>query len=126
MFLSSSLRLTKISVFWEQQGLQTFRPTVQITRSQAASQPAFDRHFSQLGDEYGAVHAINLLGTRENEATLTEAYSAHLRALQATGGLDLGITHYDFHNHVKLTGHDSVIEIRLVVMTADASFAKPL
>lgn len=106
--------LTSIIVFWEQQGLQTFRPTVQITRSQAASQPAFDRHFAQLGEEYGAIHAINLLGTRENEATLTEAYSAHLRALQATVGLDLGITHYDFHNHVKLTGHDSVIEIRLV------------
>jgi synaptojanin len=101
-------------VFWEQQGLQTFRPTVQITRSQAASQPAFDRHFQQMAEEYGAIHAINLLGTRENEATLTEAYSNHLRALQAGGGIDVAITHYDFHNHVKLTGHDSVVEIRCV------------
>jgi hypothetical protein len=67
-----------------------------------------------MAEEYGAIHAINLLGTRENEATLTEAYSNHLRALQAGGGIDAAITHYDFHNHVKLTGHDSVVEIRWV------------
>ncbi|PVF99952.1 DNase I-like protein [Serendipita vermifera] len=103
-----------VPLFWEQQGLQTFRPTVQITRSQAASQPAFDRHFADLADHYGAVHALNLLGTRENEATLTDAYSSHLKALQSTGGIDIGITHYDFHHHVKLTGHDSVIEIRRI------------
>lgn len=102
-------------MFWEQQGIQTFRPTVQITRSQTASQPAFDKHFAQLAEEYGGVHAINLLGTKENEAILTEAYAAHLRALQSAGGIDLGITHYDFHNHVRLTGHDSVVEIRFPV-----------
>ncbi|KAG8871354.1 inositol polyphosphate 5-phosphatase [Serendipita sp. 405] len=101
-----------VPLFWEQQGLQTFRPTVQITRSQAASQPAFDRHFAQQAEEYGAVHAINLLGTRENEATLTDAYAAHLRALQSLGSFDIGITHYDFHDQVKKYGHDSVTEIR--------------
>ena len=101
-------------VFWEQQGLQTFRPTVQITRSQPASQPAFDRHFTSITAEYDASHAINLLGTRENEAVLTDAYSRHLRQLQGLDVLDLGITHYDFHNQVKLGGHDSVVEIRYV------------
>ena len=101
-------------VFWEQQGLQTFRPTVQITRSQQASQPAFDRHFTSVIEEYDAVHAINLLGTRENEASLTDAYSRHLRQLQGLGELDVGIAHYDFHNQVKLGGHDSVVEIRYV------------
>lgn len=101
-----------VTVFWEQQGLQTFRPTVQITRSQAASQPAFDRHFQALSEEYGPIHAINLLGTRENEATLTEVYSNHLKILQSSGGVDIAVTHYDFHQHVKMTGHDSVIEIR--------------
>jgi hypothetical protein len=101
-------------VFWEQQGLQTFRPTVQITRSQPASQPAFDRHFTSITEEYYASHAINLLGTKENEAALTDAYSRHLRQLQGLGVLDVGITHYDFHNQVKLGGHDSVVEIRYV------------
>lgn len=101
-------------VFWEQQGLQTFRPTVQITRSQPASQPAFDRHFTSITEEYDASHAINLLGTKENEAALTDAYSRHLRQLQGLGVLDVGITHYDFHNQVKLGGHDSVVEIRYI------------
>lgn len=103
-----------VPLFWEQQGLQTFRPTVQITRSQAASQPAFDRHFEQLAEEYHAIHAINLLGSRENEATLTDAYAAHLRSLRATGGIDVEITHYDFHDQVRKYGHDSVTEIRRV------------
>jgi len=101
-------------VFWEQQGLQTFRPTVQITRSQQASQPAFDRHFTSIIGEYDAAHAINLLGTKENEASLTDAYSRHLSQLQGLGELEVGITHYDFHNQVRLGGHDSVVEIRYI------------
>ena len=59
------------SVFWEQQGLQTFGQRIQITRPQA-SQPAFDRHFAGLVEEYGAVHSINLLGTKENEPETTQ------------------------------------------------------
>ena len=96
------------TVFWEQQGLQTFGQRIQITRPQA-SQPAFERHFSQLTDEYGAVHAINLLGTKENEAILTGAYTRHLSVARGIWGDDLGITNYDFHAAVRLGGHDSVI-----------------
>ena len=69
------------TVFWEQQGLQTFGQKIQITRPQA-SQPAFERHFMQLIDEYGAVHAINLLGSKENEAILTSAYAKSLQVAQ--------------------------------------------
>jgi synaptojanin len=97
-----------ITVFWEQQGLQTFGQRIQITRPQA-SQPAFERHFSHLTEEYGAVQAINLLGTKENEAILTGAYATHLGVARGIWGDDLGITNYDFHAAVKLGGHDSVI-----------------
>lgn len=95
-------------VFWEQQGLQTFGQRIQITRPQA-SQPAFERHFSQLMDEYGAVHAINLLGSKENEQSLTTAYGRHLQTARGVMGDNLSITHFDFHNVVKFGGHDSVI-----------------
>lgn len=96
-------------VFWEQQGLQTFGHKIQIHRPNA-SQPAFERHFSQLADEYGSVHAINLLGSKENEAILTAAYDRHLQFTQdTTMGDHLGITHFDFHAAVRLGGHDSVI-----------------
>ena len=95
-------------MFWEQQGLQTFGQRIQITRPNA-SQPAFDRHFAQIIDEYGSVHAINLLGTKDAEATLTHAYARHLQAAKSIWGSDIGITHFDFHNAVRLGGHESVI-----------------
>ncbi|KAK7060444.1 Inositol-1,4,5-trisphosphate 5-phosphatase 1 [Paramarasmius palmivorus] len=97
-----------VPLFWEQQGIQTFGQRIQITRPHA-SQPAFERHFAQLTEEYGAVHAINLLGSKENEAILTSAYDRHLQI--ARGGItdNLNITHFDFHNQVRIGGHDSVV-----------------
>lgn len=95
-------------VFWEQQGLQTFGQRIQITRPQA-SQPAFERHFLQLTEEYGTVHAINLLGTKENEASLSAAYARHLQIARNTFGETIGMTHFDFHNAIKLYGHDGVM-----------------
>ncbi|KAF8165492.1 inositol polyphosphate phosphatase [Crassisporium funariophilum] len=97
-----------VPLFWEQQGLQTFGQRIQITRPQA-SQPAFERHLFHLMEEYGSVHAINLLGQKENEASLTNAYARHLQIARAALGDVLGITHFDFHNAVRVGGHDSVI-----------------
>lgn len=98
-----------VPLFWEQQGLQTFGQRIQITRPNA-SQPAFERHFQQLIEDYnGAVHAINLLGTKENEAILTAAYNRHLQAARDSLGDVLHITNYDFHNSVRIGGHDSVV-----------------
>lgn len=66
-------------------------------------------------EEYGSIHAINLLGTKENEASLTSAYARHLQMAHNALGDDLSITHFDFHNAVRLTGHESVIrELRFV------------
>ncbi|KAF8631620.1 hypothetical protein AX15_002362 [Amanita polypyramis BW_CC] len=97
-----------VPLFWEQQGLQTFGQRIQITRPHT-SQPAFDRHFMQLMEEYGAVHAINLLGSKENEALLTSAYDRHIQIARVHYPDDLSITHFDFHGSVRLGGHDSVI-----------------
>ncbi|KAK7695727.1 hypothetical protein QCA50_000363 [Cerrena zonata] len=96
-----------VPLFWEQQGLQTFGQKIQITRPQA-SQPAFERHFAQLTEEYGCVHAVNLLGTKENEATLTQAYDRSLKNAPDLFNNSVGITHFDFHNVVRLHGHDGV------------------
>ncbi|KAH8118625.1 inositol polyphosphate phosphatase [Phellopilus nigrolimitatus] len=98
-----------VPLFWEQQGLQTFGQRIQITRPHA-SQPAFEKHFAHLIEEYNAVHAINLLGTKENETILSSAYAQHLHAARsAVFGNDIGITHFDFHNVVRIGGHESVI-----------------
>ncbi|OBZ76240.1 Inositol-1,4,5-trisphosphate 5-phosphatase 1 [Grifola frondosa] len=108
-----------VPLFWEQQGLQTFGQRIQITRPQA-SQPAFDRHFAQLMEEYGAVHSINLLGSKENEATLTAAYARHIHLARNVLGDAIGITHLDFHSVVRIGGHESVFrEVRRLESVVD-------
>ncbi|KAK2466082.1 hypothetical protein APHAL10511_001724 [Amanita phalloides] len=97
-----------VPLFWEQQGLQTFGQRIQITRPHT-SQPAFERHFLQLMEEYGAVHAINLLGSKENEALLTSTYDRHMQIARSDFPDDLSISHFDFHAAVKLVGHDNVV-----------------
>ncbi|KAJ7752739.1 SacI homology domain-containing protein [Mycena maculata] len=97
-----------VPLFWEQQGLQTFGQRIQITRP-TTSQPAFNQHFAQLLEEYGSVHAVNLLGTKENETSLTNAYGRHFSIARGVFGDELFITHFDFHNAVRVGGHDSVI-----------------
>ncbi|RPD80946.1 inositol polyphosphate phosphatase [Lentinus tigrinus ALCF2SS1-7] len=108
-----------VPLFWEQQGLQTFGQRIQITRPQG-SQPAFDRHFAGLVEEYGAVHAINLLGTKENETILTAAYTRHMQIARNSVGDAIGITNFDFHNAVKYGGHESVFrEVRRLEQVSD-------
>lgn len=66
-------------------------------------------------EEYGSIHAINLLGQKENEASLTNAYARHLQTAREALGDELNITHFDFHNVVRFGGHESVIrDIRFV------------
>lgn len=60
-------------------------------------------------EEYGDIHAVNLLGSKENEATLTSAYTRHLQIARGALGDDLSITNFDFHNAVRIGGHDSVV-----------------
>ncbi|KIK67838.1 hypothetical protein GYMLUDRAFT_68857 [Collybiopsis luxurians FD-317 M1] len=108
-----------VPLFWEQQGLQTFGQRIQITRPHA-SQPAFDRHFAHLTEEYGPTHAINLLGTKENEAILSSAYDRHLYLSREALGDGLSITHFDFHSQVRIGGHDSVMrELRRMEAISD-------
>ncbi|KAJ9119073.1 hypothetical protein QFC22_003564 [Naganishia vaughanmartiniae] len=108
-----------VPLFWEQQGSQAFGHKLQITRPQAASQPAFDKHFLDLIAHYGSIHAVNLLGGGENEQFLSEAYNKHLINLVRTledaqddedgkGQPEVTLTAYDFHAMVRAGGHDLV------------------
>lgn len=114
-----------VPLFWEQVGNQTFGQKLQITRPQAASQPAFDRHFLDLIDRYGSVHCMNLLGQGENEMILSDIYNAHISSLsntlkdadrtinpltgEPTDKL-VALTAYDFHAKVRVAGHDIIKE----------------
>ena len=94
-----------VPVFWEQQGLQALSAKIQITRTGAASMPAFRKHMEDLLDEYHRVCAVDLLGMRDAERALSDAYRTHLRELNAA---DVTYTHYDFH---ALTKSISSLEI---------------
>lgn len=95
-----------------------------------ASQPAFDKHFLELLHHYHSVHAINLLGQKDAEAMLSAAYDLHLANLQrslhdmaeddlekehlrqdggsASSSPEVALTPYDFHQVVKMQGHEAV------------------
>ena len=88
--------------------MQTFGQEIQITRPHAP-QPAFDKHFAQLVEEYNAIRVINLLGTQENEAILAHVYARYLHAAQAAVfGNDVGIAHFDFRGAARVSGHESI------------------
>ncbi len=108
-------------LFWEQSGIQALNARIQVTRPQVASQPAFDRHFSELIEQYDRVHALNLLGTRDIEQVLTSAYSEHVKqsaAEHASLSQDrekiaeeeqereerIGLTNFDFHSITRAVG----------------------
>lgn len=91
-----------VPVYWEQQGVQALAAKIQITRSGAASQPGFERHVAQLIDEYDRVAALDLLGEREAEEVLGEAYVEHLRRLPDT--LPMAYYHFDVHGLTKTLG----------------------
>lgn len=112
-----------VPLFWEQQGLQAFNARIQITRSRMASQPAFDRHFADLLDQYGHVHALNLLGERDAETVLAAAYAEHMRNSEAEevylstiskedtinpaegDSIDsIGLSNFDFHATTRTAG----------------------
>ncbi|WFD20468.1 phosphoinositide 5-phosphatase [Malassezia caprae] len=95
-----------VPVFWEQQGLQALSAKIQITRTGAASMPAFRKHMDDLLDEYQRVCALDLLGTRDAEVALSDAYRTHLRELNAA---DVSYTHYDFHALTKSVGSLEVV-----------------
>lgn len=129
-----------VPLFWQQpqQGLGTLQQKVELTRPPQATQPAFDKHFMGLLEQYEAVHAINLLGTKDAEAMLSSAYSDHFGALRSSlkaiaGSAppdthptadDLVYTSYDFHAVVRLGGHDAVRQDLAVMHAVNRSVDK--
>ena len=91
-----------VPVFWEQQGLQALNTRIQITRTGAASLPGFLSHMDQLFDEYRRVFVLDLLGTRDVETTLAQAYVQHLRAIYDTRPVKYH--NFDFHGVSKAMG----------------------
>ncbi|KAJ4297134.1 Inositol-1,4,5-trisphosphate 5-phosphatase 1 [Collariella sp. IMI 366227] len=123
-----------VPVFWEQAaGLLPNQQKITITRSADGTQPAFDKHFSELEQAYGAVHVINLLSaTKPGEYELTTLYRRGIQncPLSRPGGKQskdhalLRETEYDFHAETKgPQGYVAAHEIRRYIEDSADGFA---
>ncbi|KAH7363870.1 SacI homology domain-containing protein [Rhexocercosporidium sp. MPI-PUGE-AT-0058] len=123
-----------VPVFWEQAaGLIPGQQKITVTRSPEGTQPAFDKHFGELEQNYGAVHVVNLLSeTKPGEAELTNLYRYGVRhsALNDTKGQNsqdhqlLRETEFDFHAETKgPNGYEAASMIRRLIENSADGFA---
>ncbi|KAI1818404.1 SacI homology domain-containing protein [Poronia punctata] len=122
-----------VPVFWEQSaGLIPGQQKISITRSADGTQPAFNKHFEDLEQSYGAVHVVNLLSAaKPGEAELTQLYHYGLqhcplsRPNQANSSDHalLRETDYDFHAETKTVGYEAAREIRRYIENSAEGFA---
>lgn len=123
-----------IPIFWEQQaGLLPGQQRITVTRSAQGTQPAFDKHFAELEQNYGSVHIVNLLSeTKPGEAELTRLYRIGVKhsALNQRAGQDsqdhqlLKETEFDFHAETKgPNGYEAASMIRRLIEDSAVGFA---
>lgn len=98
VFLFTQIR-GSVPSFWEQDST-IINPKITITRSREASQPSFDKHFTEVCKKYAVCHIINLLSkTKALEVDISRRYVDLLK--HSTHREDLLYTHFDFHAETK-------------------------
>jgi synaptojanin len=122
-----------VPVFWEQAaGLIPGQQKIAITRSADGTQPAFDKHFEELEQSYGAVHIVNLLSaSKPGEAELTQLYHYGVQHCSLCRNGEKGRqdhtllreTDYDFHAETKSLGYEAAKDIRRYIEHSADGFA---
>ncbi|TAQ88403.1 hypothetical protein B7494_g3278 [Chlorociboria aeruginascens] len=123
-----------VPVFWEQAaGLIPGQQKITITRSAEGTQPAFDKHFGEIEQNYGAVHVVNLLSeTKPGEAELTNLFRYGIRHSALNHPEDktsrdhqlLRETEFDFHAETKgPNGYEAASLIRRLIEDSADGFA---
>ncbi|XP_055900212.1 synaptojanin-1-like isoform X1 [Biomphalaria glabrata] len=88
-----------IPLFWEQPGIQVGSHKVHMSRGYEMAAPAFDRHLRTIKLQYGDQVLINLLGNKEGEKMLSQAFMNHHSA--SAHSQDIPYYHFDYHSEVK-------------------------
>lgn len=124
-----------VPVFWEQSaGLIPGQQKITLTRSPDGTQPAFNKHFQDLEQTYGAVHVVNLLSaTKPGELELTQSFRYGIQhcPLSRRGEKHtqqdhalLRATEYDFHAETKgPQGYEAAKQIRHYIENSADGFA---
>ncbi|KAL4225388.1 Synaptojanin-1 [Mactra antiquata] len=88
-----------VPLFWEQPGIQVGSHKVKMSRGYECSAPAFERHLSAIKQQYGEQVIINLLGLKEGEHMLSQAFHNHHKASRFS--LDIPLIMFDYHSEFK-------------------------
>ncbi|CAI5447115.1 unnamed protein product [Caenorhabditis angaria] len=101
-----------IPLFWEQPGVQVGSHKVKL-RAFETSLPAYHRHLSQLKHRYGEFAIVNLLGRKEGERVLTEAFKTQHR----NSNFQNSVEFIDFDYHAQMKTSKEAINILRKKMT---------
>uniref|UniRef100_A0A1I7XYG1 phosphoinositide 5-phosphatase n=1 Tax=Steinernema glaseri TaxID=37863 RepID=A0A1I7XYG1_9BILA len=109
-----------VPLFWDQPGIQVGSHKVQL-RAFEISAPAFGRHFDALRKQYGQVCAVNLLGSKEGERKLSQAFASAHKNGEATK--QVPYIEFDYHAQMKVS-KDSIrhLEKKLAAFMDSYSF----
>ncbi|KAK3594082.1 hypothetical protein CHS0354_040850 [Potamilus streckersoni] len=88
-----------VPLFWEQPGLQVGSHKVKMSRGYEASAPAFERHFNMLKQHYGDQVIVDLLGQKEGEHMLSQAFHNHHKA--SIYAQDMPLVQFDYHSECR-------------------------
>ncbi|KAK3104004.1 hypothetical protein FSP39_023595 [Pinctada imbricata] len=88
-----------VPLFWEQPGIQVGSHKVKMSRGHEASAPAFERHLAMLKELYGDQVLVNLLGRKEGEHMLSQAYTSHHKASKFHHSMPL--INFDYHSECR-------------------------
>ncbi|KAK5967722.1 Synaptojanin-1 [Trichostrongylus colubriformis] len=89
-----------VPLFWEQPGLQVGSHKVKL-RAFEASGSAYHRHMSRLKSIYGKVTVVNLLGRKEGERVLADAFRTQHKSSKLADSIEF--IDFDYHYHMKIS-----------------------
>ncbi|ESO01264.1 hypothetical protein HELRODRAFT_157228 [Helobdella robusta] len=89
-----------VPLFWEQPGFQVGSHKVKMSRGYEASAPAFERHLNHLQENYGKNVIVNLLGSKEGEHVLSQAFK-NQHSNSKRHGSEVPFVAFDYHQECR-------------------------
>ncbi|VDM85626.1 unnamed protein product, partial [Strongylus vulgaris] len=89
-----------VPLFWEQPGVQVGSHKVKV-RAFEASSSAYHRHFLRLTSTYGKTTVVNLLGSKEGERALADAFRTQHKSSKFASTVDF--IDFDYHSQMKIS-----------------------
>ncbi|EPB75803.1 hypothetical protein ANCCEY_05097 [Ancylostoma ceylanicum] len=89
-----------VPLFWEQPGVQVGSHKVKV-RAFEASASAYHRHMSKVTSMYGKTTVVNLLGSKEGERALADAYRTQHRNSKFATAIEF--IDFDYHAQMKIS-----------------------